>query len=149
MLKISKKYIIFLLLPAVAAGVFCSCKTVPAGEAPPRVVDIKVPLPQNGEMTANEAVNFVATELAVNVLSGIQGKIKLLIRSNDAGNTLVRMVFNELKMFLPVMSVLNSEDYVLDSSLQKENGKRIWHIRLKDKTNKIIWYECVILKKQV
>lgn len=145
MLKTNKKSIIF-FIAAVFFAAFAGCKTVPAGEAPERIIEIEPRISQTGAMSINEAVNFVSTELAINVFAGVQGKINLLVRNNHASHTMTRMVFNELKMFLPVVSVLDGGDFVLDSSLQNENGRKIWHVRLKDKNGKIMWYECIILK---
>ena len=59
---------------------------------------------------------------------------------NAAGVT--RRLFSELKMFVPVKSVLSGEDFTVESVFSSlDNGKKLWQLHLLDRNNKTVYKE--------
>ena len=136
MLKIIKKNCVLLLFLSLAG-----CVCVPEGSPPVHTVTIETSA-QNGEpITLDEAVNLAATELAVNVFSQ-KGEIKIRVMRNKNAAGVTRRLFSELKMFVPVKSVLSGEDFTVESVFSSlDNGKKLWQLHLLDRNNKTVYKE--------
>lgn len=124
----------------------CGCKTIPEGIPPVRVVEIE-PSVQGEKITLNEAVNLASTELAVKVFSGRQGVIKVLFKNNQEGDAVTRRLYNDLKIFQPVKSVLENEDFILESNFSRAGENKFWQLRLKNRQGQMIWNEKFAIKE--
>ena len=124
----------------------CGCKTIPEGIPPDRVVEIE-PSAQGEKITLNEAVNLASTELAVKVFSGRQGVIKVLFKNNQEGDAVTRRLYNDLKIFQPVKSVLENEDFILESNFSRVGENKFWQLRLKNRQGQMIWNEKFAIKE--
>lgn len=124
----------------------CGCKTIPEGIPPDRVVEIE-PSVQGEKITLNEAVNLASTELAVKVFSGRQGVIKVLFKNNQEGDAVTRRLYNDLKIFQPVKSVLENEDFILESNFFRAGENKFWQLRLKNRQGQMIWNEKFAIKE--
>ena len=143
MLKINK---INILIFFAAALLICGCRTVPQGNPPSEIVNIRQTAENSEPISLAEAVNMAATELAVNVFPQ-KGEIKILFKRNPVGNEVTRRLYRELKMFLPVKSVLQGENFIIESAfLPTKNGSRIWYVKLKEKSGKVLYHEEFNLK---
>lgn len=142
MLKISNFLLIFLLI-------FCavSCRCVPEGTPPEHAVEIHVSDVPGEKMTLAEAINLASTELAVKVFSKNKGEIKILFKDKPSERAAVLRLYQELKIFLPVKSVLKDEDFILESVFGVTSDKtRVWHLKLKDRGGRVVWHETYALK---
>lgn len=124
----------------------CGCKTIPEGIPPDRAVEIE-PSVQGEKITLNEAVNLASTELAVKVFSGRQGVIKVLFKNNQEGDAVTRRLYNDLKIFQPVKSVLENEDFILESNFFRAGENKFWQLRLKNRQGQVIWNEKFAIKE--
>ena len=137
MLKISKIFLLFIL----SALFLSACVTVPEGEPPKHAVEILTSDENGTEMSMSEAINLASTELAVKVFSNYKGEIKILFKDKPSERNAVRRLYQELKFFLPVKSVIKDEDFVIESVFAEKSDKGIvWQLKLKDKENKLLWY---------
>lgn len=131
-----------LLMTAVTFS--SGCRTVSEGNPPPKVVEIKVS--EDEVMTFSEAVNLVSTELAVNVFSGRSGDIKIFFKNNSGGDAVVRKLYDELKIFVPVKAVRTDYAYIIESIYLKNGENIIWQVILKKADGKIVWHEQLAVK---
>ena len=145
MLKINK---LFLTLSAVAVSV-CGCRLIPDGTPPEHTVEIRETAEDNEPVLLSEALNMMSTELAVKVFSKFKGELRILFKNNAAGDNVTRKLYYELKMFLPVVSVLNGEDFVIESSFREiDRLKKVWYLRLKERSGRIIWSDSAVIKNE-
>ena len=145
----SKKSNIFLIFFSFLF-LLTGCTTLPDGTPSERTVEIHETAENNEPVTFNEALNMMSTELAVNVFSKFKGELKILFRNNAEGNYATSRLYRELKMFLPVVSVLNGEDFVIESSFRKIGSqKKIWYLRLKERSGRILWSDRAVIKEEV
>ena len=144
-----KKIEIFLIF-AVAVITFCSCRTVPDGVPPEQPVTIRQTVENDEPVAFNEALNLMSTELAVNVFSKFKGELRILFKNNASGNDVTRRLYHELKVFLPVKSVIHGEDFIIESSFKKiDEKKKFWYLRLKDRSGMILWQNSTIISDEV
>lgn len=144
-----KKSNIFLILFS-CLYLLIGCTTLSDGTPPERTVEIRQTAENNEPVTFNEALNMMSTELAVNVFSKFKGELKILFKNNAEGNYATRRLYRELKMFLPVVSVLGGEDFVIESSFRKIDGQqKIWDLRLKERSGRILWSDRAVIKEEV
>ena len=94
MLKINK---INILIFFAAALLICGCRTVPQGNPPSEIVNIRQTAENSEPISLAEAVNMAATELAVNVFPQ-KGEIKILFKRNPVGNEVTRRLYRELNV---------------------------------------------------
>jgi hypothetical protein len=121
--------------------IFAGCVSVPDGTPPVHTVTIEASAQNGDPITLDEAVNLAATELAVNVFSK-KGEIKIRIMRNKNAADVTRRLFSELKMFVPVRSVLSGEDFTVESVFSSlDNGKKIWQLQLLDRNNRTVYKE--------
>lgn len=141
MLKINNIFILLLL------SCLFGCRTIPDGTPPKRTVDIIVSDGNKEKISVSEAINMVSTALAVEVFAKTKGSINILFKQNPAAEAVTRRVYQELKMFQPVRSVLNNENFVLESSIRRTTeNNRVWQLNLKNRQNKTLWSETIFLK---
>lgn len=121
---------------------------MPDGTPPPQAVEFEISDAPGEKVSAAEAVNLVSTALAVEVFSGRTGSIKILFKDNAAAKSLTRRLYQDLKVFQPVKSVLDDEDFILESSVGTAAGeKRIWQLRLQNREKKTVWSSVLHLKE--
>ena len=141
MLKISNIFLLFLIC------LFSGCRIVPDGTPPENIIEIKTSDMNDEQLSLAEAVNMVSTELAVEVFSGKKDSIRILFKNNSAAEAVTRRLYQELKNFQPVKSVLNNEDFVLESRIGTgSGGKAVWQLTLRNRQNKIVWSTIQLLK---
>ena len=146
MSKKSNIFIIFFSFLFLLTG----CTTLSDGNPPEEVVEIRQTAENNEPVTFNEALNMMSTELAVKVFSKFKGELKILFRNNAEGNYVTRRLYRELKVFLPVVSVLDGEDFVIESSFRKIDGQqKVWDLRLKERSGRILWSDRAVIKEEV
>lgn len=148
MLKQSNR--IFLCLSVLfTVFVFSGCKCVPPGNAPEQVLEIEPTVKPGEPVSWNEAVNLMSTELAVTVLPKLDKEPLIQFRHQKQYYGIASKLYHEMRLFVNVKSVIDNYNYTIDTGVQSDaNNRKWWHVRLKDKSGKVIWYECVAIKNE-